>query len=397
MLITNSKMVFERDIWQNIQQFIDLPEAIVITGMRRVGKTTLLHYISNQLESNNKLFLDLQNPLHRALFDEVNYDTIPKKLIAEGLDFTTQTYLFLDEIQLLPSIPSVVKYLLDHYKIKFFLTGSASYYLKNLFSESLSGRKFIFELYPLSFKEFIRFKEARLKPPTIKEVSTEFTWEQFNPLWQEYFTFGAFPEIAVVSSPEEKEKKLADIFTSYFQNEIEQLSDFRKIDQLRDFIILLAENTGSLLNLNRISKELGIYRATLDNWLSFLQATYLVYLVPPYSKKHRVSSRKAKKVYFADWALASKLAEITAGQRLENCVHHLLKLKGQVSYYRKRSGAEIDFILNKKTAFEVKRKALKTDETKLKHLSSELELENYYLISEKFSPLSSAKPPFVIG
>jgi len=71
-----------------------------------------------------------------------------------------RVYLFLDEIQNLKNLPSVAKYLIDHYQVKFFLTGSVSFYLKNLFSESLSGRKVLFELFPLNFQEFLRFRCA---------------------------------------------------------------------------------------------------------------------------------------------------------------------------------------------------------------------------------------------
>ncbi|MGC8777914.1 MAG: AAA family ATPase [Candidatus Caldatribacteriaceae bacterium] len=80
-----------------------------------------------------------------------------------GVDFSQKAYVFLDEIQLSPELPSVVKYLLDHYGIKFFLTGSAGFSLQNLFTESLAGRKYLFELFPLTFREFLAFKESPLK------------------------------------------------------------------------------------------------------------------------------------------------------------------------------------------------------------------------------------------
>ncbi len=117
-----------------------------LTGMRRTGKTTLLNHIFGSIESQNKIFLDLENPINRKYFEEENYERIKKSFEFMGIDFETRAYIFLDEIQFVKNLPSIAKYLIDHYRVKFILTGSASFYMKNLFTESLAGRKYIFEL-----------------------------------------------------------------------------------------------------------------------------------------------------------------------------------------------------------------------------------------------------------
>ena len=386
--------IYPRDLWFQIKPYLSSPQAIVVTGVRRSGKTLLLRFISNHIPSKNKLFLDFENPLIRRLFEEENYETIKTSLEQQGLDFSQKPFIFLDEIQWVRSAPSVVKYFVDHYQVKFFLTGSASFYLKNLFSESLAGRKYIFELFPLSFNEFLRFKEEKITPPKFEEKISETAWKMIEPLWQEYLEFGGFPEVVLAPNQAEKEKLLEEVFTSYFQKEVEQLADFKKTDLIRNLIVLLAENIGNTVNLERLSSELGVSRLTLKEWLSFLEATYLISLVPPYSKKERVAIRKAKKVYFVDWGLARKITPISAGQRWENCIFHLLRLRGDLSFYRKKSGVEVDFILDKEIAFEVKVKAVKRDETKLRRLAQELNLENSFLVSQRYSPLSTALPGF---
>lgn len=386
--------IYPRDLWLQIKPYLSSPQAIVITGVRRSGKTLLLRFVFDGIPSGNKIFLDFENPLIRRLFEEENYETIKGSLEQQGLDFSQKPFIFLDEIQWVRSAPSVVKYFIDHYRVKFFLTGSASFYLKNLFSESLAGRKYIFEIFPLSFAEFLRFKEEKTIPPKFGEKVSEVVWKMMEPLWQEYLEFGGFPEVVLAQTQTEKEKLLEEVFTSYFQKEVEQLADFKKTDLIRNLIVLLAENIGNTVNLERLSSELGVSRLTLKEWLSFLEATYLVGLVPPYSKKERVAIRKAKKVYFVDWGLARRITPISAGQRLENCVFHLLRLRGDLSFYRKKSRAEIDFILNKETAFEVKVKAVKTDETKLQRLARELNLENAFLVSQDYSPLNTVLPGF---
>jgi predicted AAA+ superfamily ATPase len=126
-------MNIERDITSSIRAMLDSPEAIVVTGLRRSGKTTLLRMLMDEIPTDNKLFLDLENPANRKLFEESNYDRIADNLRFFGLDLKRKAYLFLDEVQFLRSIPSVVKYLIDHYSLKCILTGSAVFYLKNLF------------------------------------------------------------------------------------------------------------------------------------------------------------------------------------------------------------------------------------------------------------------------
>ncbi|MCD4736667.1 MAG: AAA family ATPase, partial [Bacteroidales bacterium] len=139
---------------------------VVLTGMRRTGKTTLLRMVFDKIKSSNKIFLDLDNIINQKLFDEDDFNNIWKKLKPFGIVPDEKAFIFIDEIQSKPEITIILKYLYDHYNIKFFLSGSSSYYLKNLFPESLSGRKVIFELFPLDFEEFLVFKEKKVIPAT---------------------------------------------------------------------------------------------------------------------------------------------------------------------------------------------------------------------------------------
>jgi len=216
-------MLKERLLFNQIIKYIDSPEAIVITGMRRVGKTSLIRFIYDKIDSDNKIFLDLENPLNQKYFEEENYETIKSTLEFLGLDFTKKSYLFLDEIQLLKKIPSVVKYLIDHYQIKCFLTGSAVYYLKNFFTESLAGRKYIFELFPLNFKEFLLFKGSSIKLPDNLKTLKKSVFDTISNLYEEYLLFGGFPEVVLKKNTDGKRRSLEDIFTSYFQLEVLKL------------------------------------------------------------------------------------------------------------------------------------------------------------------------------
>ena len=137
-------MFIERKIYHQLKKHLSQKQITVITGIRRSGKTTILKQLLSEIKSPNQLYLDFQRLDNRELFGEKNYDNIVRSLSEQGLDFGRKTYLGLDEMQLVPEATSVLKYLYDHYNIKFIITGSSSFYLKNLFSESLSGRKKIF-------------------------------------------------------------------------------------------------------------------------------------------------------------------------------------------------------------------------------------------------------------
>ena len=383
-------MIIERDLYAKIKPVINSPEVIIITGMRRVGKTTLLRYIMDNLASENKMFSDLENPSNQKYFEEENYDKIVDNLKFLGLDLRKKTYVFIDEIQFVKNIPSVVKYLHDHYKIKFFLSGSSSFYLKNLFSESLSGRKYIFELFPLSFREFMKLRDPKinLEVPTGGKV-TEAIFGNSDRYYNEYLLFGGFPGVAAKESIQEKKAMLEDIFSSYFQLEIVQLGDFKKIKVIRDLMLLLMERVGSKLDMQKLSRELGVARETINNYIAFLESTYFIKLIRPFSRNRDLEIRSTPKFYLCDSGLVNQFARVNEGVLFEQAVFSALRLKGEVNYFQKKSGVEIDFILNKKHAYEVKSKPYEQDIKRLDNLARELKLKDYKIISRKFSDLKN--------
>ena len=112
---------------------------------------------------------------HRYLFNDANYENIVRSLEIEGLDLSRKAIIAIDEIQLVPNITSVIKYLYDTYDIKFMVTGSSSFYIKNHFTESLAGRKLVFEMTTLSFIEYLRFKEVKVNFPKKDFLPNKYT------------------------------------------------------------------------------------------------------------------------------------------------------------------------------------------------------------------------------
>lgn len=379
--------MIQRDLYTKIESVLYAPEAVVITGMRRVGKTTLLRFIEQKLNSNNTIFLDLENPLNRRYFEDENYEKIVGTLKFLGIDTSKQGYVFLDEAQFVKNLPSSVKYISDHYPLKFFLSGSSSFYLKNHFSESLSGRKYIFELFPLSFREFLRFKNERLVPSGVSAPVSKEIFDGIDPYYTEYLTYGGFPGVVQKVSTEEKRMMLEDIFSSYFQLEIVQLGDFQKTNVVRDLLLLLLERIGSKLDVQKLSRELGVARQTITRYLDFLEDTYFIHRIRPMSYNRDAELRSVQKFYVCDTGLVSRFSKVSDGALFENAVFSALRSRGEVNYYQRKNGAEIDFIIDKHTAYEVKLTASDWDVKKLKELAKDLNLSGSLVVSRKYTAI----------
>lgn len=383
--------IYPRRLTRTLTKEIDLPRITIITGMRQVGKTTLIHQIFNNIKSPHKIFLDLENPLNQKAFEEVNFDNIIPNLEQLGFSLGKKSFIFLDEVQSAPRIVKAIKYLYDHYQIKFFLTGSSSFYLKNLFPESLAGRKVIYELFPLDFQEFLIFKEKE------RETSDEFSikaknknrvsYELYKKYYSEYLEYGGFPAVVLEKDRIRKKQILEDIFKSYFEKDVKSLADFKELGKLRDLILLLTNRISSKIEISKIASEIGVSRETVYSYLNFLEKTYFIFLINPFSRNIDGEVRGAKKVYFCDNGLLNYLGKVSEGTLFENAVFHNLKKHGGLSYYERYKGPEVDFILNKKVAFETKIKGDSRDLKRLKRISGSLKMKEYYLIVKDYTEL----------
>ncbi len=235
--------ILPRSLFPALERTLADQRVIVLTGMRRVGKTTAVRWLLDQVPSANKLYLDLERLDNRAVFGESNYDLVLNFLRNRGLDLARPAYVALDEIQYVPNLPSVVKYLYDAQRIKFILTGSSSFYLKNYFTESLAGRKVVFEMFPLSFGEFLSFKGVPWRPrgPSPTRQGPDFGDMGFDPyeyarlkgFYEDYLAYGGLPEVAMAATPQMKTELLNDILSSYINIDVRAMADFQKIAELQ--------------------------------------------------------------------------------------------------------------------------------------------------------------------
>ena len=376
--------MFQRDIYKDLLNHLGHGQVTVITGMRRVGKSTAVKYLLQHVEHANQLYLDCERVELRVLLNVPNYEGIKGALELRGLDFSKPCVIAIDEIQLVPGLPSLIKYLYDTYRVKFIVTGSSSYYLKNTFSESLAGRKRIFEMYPLSFSEFLVFKELWSDTFATQAWKTfDTAWYELAKVWyHEYLTFGGFPEIVLARDPKDKKEQALDIVNSYIELDVKILADFTVSEELFKLIKLLAARSGNKIDHTKLSSVTGISRQKLSSYLQLLEQTYFIYQLTPFTKNIDKEISQQRKLYFADSGLLQALAEgqLSSGQVLENAVAAQLKPKGELQYFQKRSGQEIDFIFNANTAIEVKETPLEQDLNSLRSRAGVLQLERQLLI-----------------
>ncbi|MES2971663.1 MAG: ATP-binding protein [Patescibacteria group bacterium] len=382
----------KRLLYYETENQLEHKNALVITGMRQVGKTTLLLQLFDSLGDKPKLFFDFDNPLDQKMFEDEQYNNIYSRLVVMAGAKDQRLYIFLDEIQNFPMVTKVMKYLIDHYKTKFVVTGSSSFYLKNLFPESLSGRKFLYVLPTLTFREYLYFTDLisldQARNDNLEEhlVGTDlFIHKRYEVAYDQYLIYGGFPEVATTHDSQTKSLVLRNIFGSFFEKDIHLLSDHSDIRQLRDLILLLVPRVGSMIDVTKLANALSIDRPKLYSFLDFLQNTFMITLLPKFSHSIDRSVAGGRKVYFTDTGLLTAIGNVNDGQLFENAVCNQLSHYGGLSFYNRRNTAEIDFILNKEIAFEVKLTADSRDVQKVQKLATNLGIPKCYVLSKYYS------------
>ncbi|MEA1963820.1 MAG: ATP-binding protein [Candidatus Aerophobetes bacterium] len=363
-------MLYPRLLEKEVLKYFSEREAIIILGARQVGKTSLLQLIRARIEKEYPCFyFDLERPedLEKV---EMPVEEFLHYLEIIGAKVDKRSVVFIDEIHYLSEPAKFIKILVDHYsqRIKLIISGSSSLEIKRKFKESLVGRKLIFRLHPLSFHEFLIFKEkgklAKLLPgdpfeSNIAEDETRFFAEEYREEFKEFLIFGGYPRIVLVSDLEKKRKFLEEIVTSYVFKDIYSLFHIEDIAKFNKMIKLLAINVGNLLSLSSLSTVSAVSRYLISQYISMLENTYIIDLISPYFTNKKKEVIKSPRIYFSDNGLRNYIVgdlnmsfeRQDIGALLENMVFSGLK-KGiksieDIHFWRTQNKAEVDFILER--------------------------------------------------
>ncbi len=367
-------MIKRRFILSLILKWLDRDEIIIISGPRRTGKTTLLYMIREELlkkripEKNifmlNLEDIDVLQELRRS----------PKALLKYIIDENKKNYFLIDEIQYLEEPTNFLKYLYDMHrnKVKLIVTGSYLFELKGQFRDSLVGRKVQFRLSPLTFAEYVDFKDEELLPYLSKTEIPGSIHNDLLTLLEEYLVYGGMPEVVLTDDIEIKKTLLKEYVNTYLRKDIRYISGSNDILRYNDLLSILAGQISGLLNIQEICNTLGMSHAKVKKYLEHFILSSVVYFVPPFYTNVRTQISKMRKIFLFDIGIRNQIIQNfsfpairnDAGALFENFLfNELINLIGQenIFYYRTKVGAEIDFIIRREKIIpvEVKYKKLK--------------------------------------
>lgn len=358
-------MLFDREILDTITPELSTPDILVLLGSRQVGKTTILQLIFRKLREENKnvIFLDLDLEINLEYFS--SYQNIRDYIRLQGYDSQKDSiFLLLDEFQRVQGAGKTLKNLYDHHpNIKIIATGSSSLEINRTVSESMSGRKLVFRVYPLNFREFLVFKGADKLIAFYDNfrVGDDFSpmlYREYEGLISEKLVFGSFPELVTESNPERKGRKITDILNSYLRKDIREQLGIRDTVQYKRVLEFIGVTVANLLNTNNIAKELGVYHKKVTEILEIAAETYMIDMVRPFARNRKNEIVRTPKVYFEDTGMRNFLVRNMSsdlllrqdtGVLVENFVYNEMVNRAdiftEIKFWRTRSDTEIDFLL----------------------------------------------------
>ncbi|MCF8307954.1 MAG: ATP-binding protein [Bacteroidales bacterium] len=265
--------MYKRYIEEKISNKTGKGKAIIVVGPRQVGKTTLLN---NILGSKDYLFLDGDNPKVRSLLDTPNTEEI-KNIIGN------HKLVFIDEAQRIAGIGLTLKIITDQFKdVQLFTSGSSSFDLSNEINEPLTGRKWEYQLYPISWEEFE------------KHHGYLYSEQQL----EDRLLYGFYPD--VLNNPGEEISILKNLVNSYLYRDILAYSEIRKPGVLDKLVQALALQVGSEVNYTELSQIVNVDKNTISKYIDILQKGYVIFKLGSFSRNIRNEIKTNKKIYFYD-------------------------------------------------------------------------------------------------
>ena len=328
--------------------------AILITGPRQSGKTTLL----TERFSKTHQYVSIENPDVRA------------RLIDDPIGFLKAhpPPVILDEIQYVPEILHYIKTAIDENRQpgQWLLSGSQNFALMQGVSQTLSGRIAILNLLPFTLGESIG--SGNLTDSIDKIISHAFLTEdrQYSTVpygLDDWILRGSYPEIR--NNPQvDRTLWCASYIQTYLERDVRQIVNVGDLNTFDRFLRICAARTGQILNLSEISRDVGMSVPTIKKWISILEASYQVYLLPPHFRNFGKRIIKSPKLYFLDPAIASFLMGLHDSEPLLNgpMIGHLFETavvsewvkafyhrgeKPELFYWRSKTGLEIDLLIDR--------------------------------------------------
>ncbi len=336
-------MILRTSYFNQLLQLRDQDLIKVVTGIRRCGKSTLLHAFKQYLLTDGVVadaicFLNFEERenAHFQSWEQV-YD-----FIIGNLSAAAKRYVFLDEVQLIPQFEKLVDALYVKKDIDLYITGSNAYLLSSELSTMLSGRYIAINLHPFSFAEYVT---------AFPEVS------DMGKLFRQYMNGSCFPESVTLSkvAPEQENIYLQSLYDTVVVKDIVQRQKLRKFDTLQRVLNFVFDSVGSVVSPNNIADTLRkntqepLSHNTILKYLRYFSESYLIYPVRLFNIKGKRLLASNYKYYVVDLGLKNILhtnaPTIDLGHKLENVVYFELLRRGGTVYAGRTDNGEVDFVV----------------------------------------------------
>jgi hypothetical protein len=315
-------------------------KVIILVGPRQVGKTTLIEELldENSSTKNDVLFFNCDNPSERESLDAKDLDYLEKIIGSKKI-------IFIDEGQKVASIGQTAKLLVDKFKKEkqIIITGSSSINLLTQTAEALTGRKAVFNLFPLSVEE--TFPE---KSPL--EISKNL---------ESLLIFGSYPGVINQKSFDKKREVLEELSSSNLYKDILEFQQIRNSAVIFNLLRALAFQVGSEVSYNELSNIIGIDKKTVEKYIDLLEKNFIIFRLAPYFKNKRREISQSKKIYFYDLGIRNAIINnfnplnsrddigalwenFIIIERLKYQTYH--KIYSNNYFWRTYTGVEVDWI-----------------------------------------------------
>ena len=335
------------------EKYLDstLNKTLVVTGFRRVGKTYLLFgLIKELLQTHSKQEVVCINFEDERIPTDTEFLSNLLPTIQE-IWGQKPKYLFLDELQNIPDWSKWLRRILDTEEIQIVVTGSSSKMSSFEIPTELRGRSFEVQVFPLSFKEFLRFKDETVDFSKIPHLPSEKAKSHF--LFDEYLIFGGLPEVVLTEDKGKKKELLQNYFQTVVRKEIIERFKIKNQEGLKILLRLLLNSTHFTVsklynNLKSLGHQIG--KSTLNKYLSHIESSYFLKPLFYYAPSLKNQLQYPRKPYFIDNGFISCLSTKFSknyGRLFENFVFRQLYKKHQenIFYYTNRFGHEVDFVV----------------------------------------------------
>ncbi|MBF0450218.1 MAG: ATP-binding protein [Candidatus Magnetomorum sp.] len=337
----------ERDILEDVLRQVESKEIIVLKGVRRSGKSTIMaqiikYLLDSDILATQILRVNFEEPLFSP---EYSLDLLEYiyNVYREHIQADKKCFLFLDEIQNIPEWERWVRGRSETENLKIFVTGSSSQMLSREIGTKLTGRHISFEIFPLSFKEFLRFKNIW--------VQNKFEYlnqkHLIRKMFIDYMAYGGFPEVVLKKQDIDKKLLLKNYFEDIVYRDIAARYQIRDTTNLVNIAVYLLTNMANMTSINKLKKNFSISQDKTENYVSAILESYLIFQLKKFSFSLKTTQRSGFKSYAIDTGLRNRIAfsfSEDKGRLVENLIFCHLKHFYEEFFFHS-NGGEIDFIV----------------------------------------------------